>query len=215
MRLSLIIIIYHNTVTDTTKTPKALALFKSTTMTTKQRIFSFCPKFEDYPLNRLLVECSVCTRFVAACCQHGPFKDPYKPGKPCHHYELVFTDGACSNNGLPNAKAGLGITMGRDDKYFWSIPVDEAIDPNLNARRTSQRAELLAAIEGLKKLHNVARNNYVVVTDSEYVVRGITEWLPSWRVRPSLLAYLYSCHVTITNKSRLEPGLAYVGRQTT
>lgn len=70
--------------------------------------------------------------------------------------------------------------MGRDDKHSWSIPVDDDIDPGVP--RTSQRAELLAAIEGLKKLHNVARNNMVVVSDSEYVVKGITEWFPSWRV---------------------------------
>jgi len=86
------------------------------------------------------------------------------------------------------------------DEYSWSIPVDDTMDP---APRTNQRAELLAAIEGLKKLHkcNVDENPrrhkksatrhkeggylYIVVTDSEYVVKGITEWFPTWRVRLS------------------------------
>ena len=114
---------------------------------------------------------------------------------------MVFTDGACSNNGLVNARAGLGITLGGDEEYSWSISVNDTIDPG--APRTNQRAELLAAIEGLKKL-NVAgecngkpakhhnnedfyRSTYIVVTDSEYVVKGITEWLPSWRVRLSFI----------------------------
>ena len=28
----------------------------------------------------------------------------------------VFTDGACSNNGKPNAKAGLGVYFGENDQ---------------------------------------------------------------------------------------------------
>lgn len=61
------------------------------------------------------------------------------------------------------------------------------MDPG--APRTNQRAELLAAIEGLKKLHELnlvrghhtnsrrhkAGSTYNVVTDSEYVVKGVTE----------------------------------------
>jgi hypothetical protein len=73
--------------------------------------------------------------------------------------------------------------------------------------------ELLAAIEGLNQLeatnrlqaiyeamgkgdsHNKParrhtddlRSTYIVVADSEYVVKGITEWLPTWRVRLSQL----------------------------
>ncbi|KAJ7069289.1 ribonuclease H-like domain-containing protein [Mycena amicta] len=75
-------------------------------------------------------------------------------------------------------------------------------------RRTSQRAELLAAIKGLELLiandsghgHNSGERNhltghhlrganeesapegvYIVVTDSEYVVQGITDWVPQWK----------------------------------
>lgn len=76
--------------------------------------------------------------------------------------------------------------------------MDDEID--CGAPRTSQRAELLAAIEGLKKLHELyltnrvhnvpsrrrkkkERPSFIVTTDSEYVTRGITEWFPLWRVR--------------------------------
>ena len=127
----------------------------------------------------------------------------------CHHFQLVFVDGACSNNGRDNAKAGLGITIGNDEEYCWSIAVEDAVDPD--GPRINQRAELLAAIEGLKQLDNVnriqaiykatgkgdshyklarrhtddQRSTYIVVADSEYVVKGITEWFPTWRVRLS------------------------------
>ena len=134
----------------------------------------------------------------------------YKPEqRVCRQFQLVFTDGACSNNGQGYAaKAGLGIVIG-GDVLSWGVPVDDTLDI---APRTNQRAELLAAIEGLKKLeivnqvsldiedevnpiesaaHRLAianedcRAEYIVVTDSEYVVKGITEWFPKWRV---------SCH---------------------
>ena len=131
----------------------------------------------------------------------------YDPEKRlCHHFQLVFVDGACSNNGQGDAaKAGLGIVIS-DVDLFWSIAVDDALD---TAPRTNQRAELLAAIEGLNKLELVHqycsnledkvnhtkssgrrraivnedyRDVYIVATDSEYVVKGITEWFPEWRV---------------------------------
>ncbi|KDR79284.1 hypothetical protein GALMADRAFT_93193 [Galerina marginata CBS 339.88] len=162
------------------------------------RKFSFCPSFDRVPLDDLFVQCPDCTRFYAACCLELTEDAP----KVCHHTRLAFTDGACSNNGRQGAQAGLGITIGDDDDYCWSIPVDDIVD--FGGLRTSQRTELLAAIEGLKKLeevnemagHGASTNDrmddddddaervcYVVVTDSDYVVTGITEWFPSWRKR--------------------------------
>ena len=34
----------------------------------------------------------------------------------------IYTDGACSNNGRENAKAGIGIYFGKDDKRIMSTP---------------------------------------------------------------------------------------------
>ncbi|KAL1391212.1 ribonuclease H-like domain-containing protein [Phyllosticta capitalensis] len=62
--------------------------------------------------------------------------------------------------------------------------------------KTSQRAELLAAYEGLElaldeyELNRTCvtdgdtgckTKNVAILTDSEYVVKGITEWLPKWK----------------------------------
>ena len=171
----------------------------------EQRKFFFCPTLTTYPLDHLIAECFVCSRFFAACCQDASFGGDWaEPGvKCCHHFRLVFTDGACSNNGKDYAKAGLGISVGVGDECSWSIPVDDAIDSQ--GPRTNQRAELLAAIEGLKKLHQVdsaakeehkqmamrhkaeVSPEYILVTDSEYVTKGITEWFPVWRVRLSFV----------------------------
>jgi ribonuclease HI len=95
------------------------------------------------------------------------------------------------------------MTIGDDEEYCWSITVEDPVDPD--GPRTNQRAELLATIEGLKQLENVnriqaideamgkgdshhtnnLRSTHIVVADSEYVVKGITEWFPTWRVRLS------------------------------
>jgi ribonuclease HI len=182
-------------------------------MSIEERKFSFCPTISGFDINNLIVECPKCTRFFAACCSDNSFGgDMYDSEKPlCHHYQIVFTDGACSNNGQGDeAKAGLGVVIS-DVDLFWSVAVDDTVD---TAPRTNQRAELLAAIEGLKKLELVFkyctegledkenhsksaarrrraiaeedfRDTFIVVTDSEYVVKGITEWFPAWRV---------SCH---------------------
>ena len=59
------------------------------------------------------------------------------------------------------------------------------------ALRSNQRAELHAAKLGLEFLAEAHRINtepedesnvWVIATDSEYVVKGMTEWLPTWRV---------------------------------
>ena len=71
----------------------------------------------------------------------------------------------------------------------FSLAITEAMDPG--QRRTSQRAELLAAIEGVRRstvgdvhvYYGNAPKARIIVSDSEYVVRGMTEWLPQWKVR--------------------------------
>jgi len=49
------------------------------------------------------------------------------------------------------------------------------------ALTTNNRMELRAALEALNLLKRPAR--VTVYTDSEYLRRGITEWLPGWRAR--------------------------------
>ena len=174
----------------------------------KDRKFCFCPNLAALDHENLIVYCPYCTGFFSACCLHKTFGgDKSDPDKfACHYFQLVFTDGACSNNGQGHAaKAGLGIVINVDE-HSWGITVDDTLD---TAPRTNQRAELLAAIEGLKKLKLVRqscsdaedkanhsesaargratasknyRAQYIVATDSEYVVKGITEWFPEWRV---------------------------------
>ncbi|KAH7918768.1 hypothetical protein BV22DRAFT_1186030 [Leucogyrophana mollusca] len=55
---------------------------------------------------------------------------------------LVFTDGACLDNGKDYATGmGIAIGLGGEDVDQWAIPIDDSIDPG--APGTNQRAELV------------------------------------------------------------------------
>ncbi len=82
----------------------------------------------------------------------------------------MFTDGACSGNPGPG---GWGVVL-RYGKHEKTLNGGES-------STTNNRMELMAAIMGLRAL---SRNCVVdLTTDSEYVKKGITEWLSSWKLR--------------------------------
>lgn len=82
----------------------------------------------------------------------------------------VFTDGACSMNGTLNAKAGIGIYFGEDDKRN----VSERID----GKQTNNTAELSAVIRVFKILEEEIKSNIVIniYTDSDYVIKCCTSY---------------------------------------
>lgn len=75
----------------------------------------------------------------------------------------VYTDGACTKNGKPGAKAGYGVFFGDDNPYNLSEP--------LEGHPTNQRAEMTAALEAMRIVLNhglVARGGRVIVhSDSQ------------------------------------------------
>lgn len=82
----------------------------------------------------------------------------------------AFTDGACSGNPGPG---GWGVVLRWGDherELFGGEP-----------QTTNNRMELMAAISALESL--TRRSEVVVTTDSTYVLKGITEWVPGWKVR--------------------------------
>ena len=82
----------------------------------------------------------------------------------------IYTDGACDPNPGPGGWAAL-LRSGPHEKVL----------SGSEARTTNNRMELTAAIRALEALKGPAR--VTLYTDSEYLKRGITEWLPGWRRR--------------------------------
>jgi ribonuclease HI len=84
---------------------------------------------------------------------------------------LLFTDGACSGNPGPGGWAYIL-------KHPASGKVKEA--SGFERETTNNRMELMAVIQGLGAL--TRPDVFVeVLTDSEYVRKGMDEWMASWK----------------------------------
>ncbi len=84
---------------------------------------------------------------------------------------VIYTDGACSGNPGPG---GWGVLLKHPATQ--TIKTLSGGDP----KTTNNRMELLAAIEGLRALGTRDRLGVHLVSDSEYVIRGLTEWIDGW-----------------------------------
>jgi ribonuclease HI len=82
----------------------------------------------------------------------------------------LFTDGACRGNPGPGGWGALLLYAGRERELYGG-----------ERDTTNNRMELKAAIEGLAALSEPCKVN--LLTDSTYVMKGITEWLPNWKRR--------------------------------
>ena len=82
----------------------------------------------------------------------------------------IFTDGACRGNPGPGGWGAL-LRSGTTEKPLYGGEPDT----------TNNRMELTAAIEALRALKRPCK--VALTTDSQYVRKGITEWLPNWKKR--------------------------------
>jgi ribonuclease HI len=79
----------------------------------------------------------------------------------------LYADGACSGNPGPG---GYGVILRYGDK---SLELS-----GFFPHTTNNRMELTGVIEGLRRLKRPCRVK--VITDSSYVVKGMTEWVKGW-----------------------------------
>jgi len=81
---------------------------------------------------------------------------------------IAYTDGACSGNPGPGGW-GVWLRAGNHEKELCGG----------EKHTTNQRMELQAAIEALKALKQPS--SITIVTDSKYVLNGITDWVHGWK----------------------------------
>ena len=111
----------------------------------------------------------------------------------------IYTDGACRGNPGPGGW-GVLLRAGDVEKELWGGEPDT----------TNNRMELLAAIRGLEALKRPSR--VLLTTDSEYVRKGITEWIDGWKARgwktasrsPVKNQDLWQCLDTLTSRHEVE-----------
>ena len=82
----------------------------------------------------------------------------------------IYTDGACEPNPGSGGWAAL-LVFGKHEKEMCGA----------EGQTTNNRMELTAAVQALGALSQPCRVE--IYTDSEYLRRGISEWLPDWRRR--------------------------------
>lgn len=82
----------------------------------------------------------------------------------------IYTDGACKGNPGPG---GWGVLLKSSDSE------KELFGGELVT--TNNRMELLAVIRAFEALNRPCR--VALFLDSQYVLKGITEWLPGWKAK--------------------------------
>ena len=82
----------------------------------------------------------------------------------------IFTDGACSGNPGPGGWAALLRYNGHEKELSGGEP-----------ETTNNRMEMMAVIQGLAALKKPSV--VTLYTDSQYVQRGVTEWMAGWKAK--------------------------------
>ena len=111
----------------------------------------------------------------------------------------IFTDGACSGNPGPG---GFGAIL----KYGNEIREISGYE----TETTNNRMEMMAVIAALQQLKRPCKVR--ISTDSQYVVKGMTEWLPGWikrnwlnsQKRPVLNQGLWKSLLQLSRQHKIE-----------
>jgi len=83
---------------------------------------------------------------------------------------IIYTDGACRGNPGPGGWAAVLAYGSKKKELFGS-----------EKETTNNRMELLAAIQALESLKRSCKVS--LYTDSQYVRKGIIEWMDNWKKR--------------------------------
>jgi ribonuclease HI len=95
------------------------------------------------------------------------------PAVPKKLSAIIFTDGAAEGNPGPGGYCAIVRIPGRPDRELSGSSI----------HTTNNKMELTAAIAGLRAAVEAGIEDIIVVSDSEYLVKGMTEWLPEWERR--------------------------------
>lgn len=84
----------------------------------------------------------------------------------------LYTDGACTG-----ARGGFGCVLvnPKTDQHI-------ALADGPFCETTNNQMEMLAVIRGLEFVHRrIGAQSLLVFSDSQYVIKGITEWIHNWK----------------------------------
>lgn len=90
----------------------------------------------------------------------------------------IYTDGACRGNGSKNPSGSFACVAVEDDKIIYQYA-----DCFVDSDTTNNKMELSAVIHGLSWVceeYLTKQFPVTVVSDSQYVILGITDWIKGW-----------------------------------
>lgn len=124
---------------------------------TKEEAEQFIQEYQGRPI--VTKQKSITTFF-----QHNEIPEPFETD----YY--VYTDGACINNGKPNACAGIGVYFGNNDT--------RNISRRIEGKQTNNTAEITAMIEAYQVIQKDIQSGkkVTIMTDSEYVMKCISSY---------------------------------------
>ena len=82
----------------------------------------------------------------------------------------IYTDGACRGNPGPGGWGALMRFNGAEKEFFGG-----------EKQTTNNRMEMTASIQALAQLSRPC--DVIITTDSQYLRKGITEWIVNWKKR--------------------------------
>lgn len=88
--------------------------------------------------------------------------------------EIFYTDGACVGNGTKHCRASWAVVAVKDKQLTSSGIVD-------HHRKSSQVAELTAALKACEIAINQKFKNITIASDSRYLVNATNRWIEVWK----------------------------------
>jgi len=89
-------------------------------------------------------------------------------------YTIVYTDGACSNNGRVDSRAGVGVWWGDGSTHNIGEPVK-------GDRHTNNTAEIQAATFAICQARGLGVRKLNIHTDSQFLINCMTKWIQNWK----------------------------------
>lgn len=90
---------------------------------------------------------------------------------------IVYTDGACSNNGCENAICGIGVYFSKRNILNYNN-ISQILDIK---KPTNNIAELVAILEALKTIKETYNNEKIILySDSHYCIKILESWYLKW-----------------------------------
>jgi ribonuclease HI len=93
---------------------------------------------------------------------------------------ILYTDGACINNGSKNATGGWAYVL------LWDSMKKEFWHSNFEQPTTNNRMELRSILSGLREIKSRWTHPYpkiAVISDSKYCINGASSWMYRWEKR--------------------------------